>query len=84
MRMSTQAPKFKPQDIPKDARIAIVAFAVATCLATPANARYFEFYNCGKAQPFVRHDFIKDRNPKTGEWTGKLHSEFGDVRPSAN
>ena len=28
-------------------------------LATSASARYFEFYDCGKSQPFVSHDIIK-------------------------
>ena len=59
---------------------AIATFAVATCLATPAGARYFEFYNCGAAQPFVGHDIIKDHD-RAGNRTG-AHSEFHDCAPA--
>lgn len=48
-------------------------------LATSASARYFEFYDCGKSQPFVSHDIIKDRD-RAGERTGTAHSEFHDMR----
>jgi hypothetical protein len=48
-------------------------------LATSASARYFEFYDCGKTQPFVSHDIIKEHD-KSGNRTG-AHSEFHDMRP---